>query len=160
MRELPLPHLEKLLARLARAPAESAGDEHTLSMPHERVLAHEYRLTAPDGCIPWAAWHAARSGRDAQSAAWAWITPCHWRVGTDHIVMGRPEDLQLDAADSQVFLETMRPYFEQDGIALEYDAPTLWLARGEVFRDFPSAALDRDSPSGGRIRSISDSRRC
>ena len=37
----------------------------------------------------------------------------------------------------------MQPYFEQDGIALEYDAPTLWLAHGELFRDLATASLDR-----------------
>ena len=37
----------------------------------------------------------------------------------------------------------MQPFFEEDGIALEYDAPTLWLARGDVFRDLATASLDR-----------------
>jgi hypothetical protein len=37
----------------------------------------------------------------------------------------------------------MRPFFEQDGIVLDYHAPTLWLARGEPFRDLPTASLDR-----------------
>jgi hypothetical protein len=141
-RGLQLPHLEKLLARMKPA-ATDAGDEHSLSMPHERVLARESGLQAPDGCIPCAAWQVARAGRGTQDAAWAWITPCHWRVATDHISMGNPQALALTERDSQVLLEAMRPYFEQDGIALEYDAPTRWLARGEVFRDFPAASLDR-----------------
>jgi hypothetical protein len=139
---LALPQLEKLLARLARGAADP-GDEHTLSMPHERVLAREYGLAAADGCIPWAAWQVAQAGRDTEQAAWAWITPCHWHVATDHIVMGQPQALQLDAPDSQAFLEAMQPFFEQDGIALEYDAPTRWLARGEVFRGLATASLDR-----------------
>jgi hypothetical protein len=142
LQALALPQLEKLLARLARG-AAARGDEHTLSMPHERVLAREYALAAPDGCIPWAAWQVAQSGRDTHDAAWAWITPCHWRVGTDHIAMGHPRELQLDAADSQTFLAAMQPFFEQDGIALEYDAPARWLARGEVFRGLATASLDR-----------------
>jgi hypothetical protein len=142
LRELALPQLELLLARLARRAADP-GDEQTLSMPHERVLAREYGLAAADGCIPWAAWQVAQAGRDPQGAAWAWITPCHWRVGTDHIAMGRPQELQLDAAGSRTVLEAMRPFFEQDGIALEYDAPTRWLARGDVFRGLATASLDR-----------------
>jgi len=141
-RTLQLPHLDKLLARLQPAGANE-GDEHTLSLPYERVLARESGLDALDGCLPWAAWQVARAGRDTQGAAWAWITPCHWLVGRDHIAMSHPRQMQLAADESRALLSAMQPYFEQDGISLEYDAPTLWLARGEVFRDFPSASLDR-----------------
>lgn len=141
-RTLELPHLEKLLARLKPAEADE-GDEHTLSPPHERVLARELGLAAPDGCIPWAASQVAQAGRDTQGGAWAWITPCYWEVGRDHIAMAHPQHLQLSPDESRAFLSAMQPYFGQDGIALEYDAPTLWLARGEVFRDFPSASLAR-----------------
>jgi hypothetical protein len=142
LRGLALPHLHKLLARLARVDADE-GDEHTLSMPHERVLARQYGLDAPDGRIPWAAWQVAQSGRDTRYAPWAWITPCHWRVGTNRITMDHPQELQLDPQESQALLAAMQPYFEQDGIRLEYDAPTLWLARGEAFADLPAASLDR-----------------
>ena len=140
--ELALPHLERLLARLTLVDTDS-GDETSLSMPHERVLAREVGLSAPDGLIPWAAWQVKEAGRDPLGAAWARITPCHWRVATDHISMGQPQDLQLDATESQALLAAMRPFFEEDGIMLEYDAPTLWLARGEVFRDLATASLDR-----------------
>jgi len=37
----------------------------------------------------------------------------------------------------------MQPYFRQDGITLEYEAPTLWLAQGEPFRGLAVASLDR-----------------
>jgi hypothetical protein len=139
---LSLPRLEKLLARLAPVRTD-AGDEHTLSMPHERALALEYGLDVPDGEIPWAAWQVAQAGRNPQGAAWAWITPCHWRVGTDHIVMGHPQELRLDAGQSQAFLAAMQPFFAQDGIELEYESPTRWTARGEIFRGLATASLDR-----------------
>jgi hypothetical protein len=141
-RTLVLPALEKLLARLQVTRVDE-GDEHALSMPHERELARAFGLDAADGCIPWATWQVAQAGRDTRGAAWARITPCHWRVGRDHIAMSHPHQLDLSAQESQALLAAMRPYFEQDGIALEYDAPTLWLARGEVFRGFASAAPDR-----------------
>lgn len=142
LRTLRLPHLERLLARMAVA-ATDEGSEHALSMPHERALAHACGLQAPDGLIPWAAWQVHQAGRDTRYAAWAWITPCHWRVGRDSITMGHPQDLQLDSQESQALLAAMQPYFEQDGIRLEYDAPTLWLARSEVFRKLPTASMDR-----------------
>jgi hypothetical protein len=139
---LALPHLEKLLARLAPAGTDQ-GDEASLSMPHERVLARACGLPSADGQIPWAAWQVAQAGRDTGGDAWAHITPCHWQVGQDHVAMGHPHDLQLDARESQALLAAMQPYFEEDGIALEYDSPTLWLARGEVFRDLATASLGR-----------------
>lgn len=142
LRSLGLPHLEKLLARLVPLDTD-AGDEFTLSMPHERVLARECGLPCQDGLIPWAAWQVEQSGREAGADAWARITPCHWTVATDHIDMSHPHDLHLDADDSRALVAAMRPYFEQDGIALEYEAPTLWLARGELFRELATASLDR-----------------
>jgi hypothetical protein len=142
LRRLALPHLRRLLARLAPAGTDE-GDGHELSMPHERALAHAYGLAAPDGLVPWAAWQVAQSGRDSHDAGCAWITPCHWRVGRDHVAMAHPRLLRLDASDSQALLAAMQPYFEQDGIRLEYDMPTRWLARGEVFRKLPTASLDR-----------------
>ena len=147
LRALALPHLEKLLARLT-ATRTDTGAEDALSPPHERALARAYGLGAPDGCLPWAAWQARESGRESaagaeDSQAWAWITPCHWRMGRDHILMLHPQALQLDAQDSQALLGAMQPYFVQDGITLEYDAPTLWLARGEPLRGLATASLDR-----------------
>jgi len=142
MRSLALPHLEKLLGQLACVHTDE-GDERMLSMPHERALAREYGMEAPDGLIPWAAWQVAQAGRDTRFAAWAWITPCHWRVGTGQVAMDHPQELQLDPRESQALLAAMQPYFEQDGIRLEYDAPTLWLARAELFRKLPTASLDR-----------------
>jgi len=142
LRGLALPRLEQLLARLVPGEPDT-GHETSLSLPHERVLARACGLAPTDGRIPWAAWQVQQSGADPGGAAWAQITPCHWRVGSDHVAMDDPSELQLHEDDSRALLATVRPFFEEDGIALEYSAPTLWLARGEVFRDFPAASLDR-----------------
>ena len=37
----------------------------------------------------------------------------------------------------------MQPYFETEGITLHPAAPDRWLAEGEIFRDLPTASLDR-----------------
>ncbi|KQT09562.1 hypothetical protein [Ramlibacter sp. Leaf400] len=139
---LSLPHLERLLARLAPAEAD-AGDEHSLSMPHERAVARECGMAAPDGLLPFAAWEMRRAGRDPGAAPRAWVTPCHWRVGTGHVFMLHPQELQLDAQESQALLAAMQPYFEQDGLRLAYEAPTRWLAEGDLFGRLPCASLDR-----------------
>ena len=148
---LRLPHLERLLARLTPTTRDS-GPEDSLSPPHERALARHHGLAAADGLIPWAAWRASQAGQDG---AWAFITPCHWQVMTDHIVMARPDTLGLDEADSRAVLAAVRPYFEEDGIALEYAHPTLWLARSEIFRGLATASLDR-VVSGVGSRNVDD----
>ncbi len=144
LRALSLPHLEKLLARLTPTLTDSGTDD-ALSPPHERALARAYGLSAPDGCLPWAALQAQAQLQSAREAggAWAWITPCHWRMGSGGTQMLHPQTLQLTAQEARTLLESMQPFFTQDGIALEYEAPTLWLARGELFRGLPTASLDR-----------------
>ena len=139
---LQLPHLEKLLRRLAPARTDS-GPATSLTPPHERVLAHVLGLAAHDGCIPWAAYQAALAGRETSTAAWAWITPVHWDVGADHITMADPGALDLQEAQSRELLAAMQPFFEEDGMTLEYAAPHRWLAQGQIFAGLASASLDR-----------------
>ena len=120
-----------------------AGPPTSLSPPHERVLARACGLEPADGRIPLAAWQLRQEGGNAGQDALAWVTPCHWRVGRDNIVMAHPDSLQLDAETSRALLAAMQAYFAEDGITLEYQAPLRWLARGEPFRTLPTASLDR-----------------
>lgn len=143
MHGLRLPQLRRLLARLGPPANEDGGPLESYSAPHERVLARAVGLEPADGLIPLAAWQLAQDGGQPGDGAWAWITPCHWRVGTDHIRMANPRELQLDGDDSRALLAAMAPYFGEDGITLEYQGPLRWLARGEIFRGLPSASLDR-----------------
>ncbi|MEO5797293.1 MAG: phosphoglycerate mutase [Rhodoferax sp.] len=137
---LRLPNLERLLQRLT-ATAHDSGEDTSLSPPHERALARHYGLPVADGQIPWAAHEVAQVA--AQDGAWAYITPCHWQVMTDHIVMAPPDTLGLEEAESRAVLAAVRPFFEEDGITLTYASPTRWLAQGEIFRGLATASLDR-----------------
>lgn len=139
---LQLPHLQRLLARLGME-ADDPGSASSLSPPHERVLARAQGLDTADGLIPLAAWAVRQGGGEPADAGWAWITPCHWRVGRDNIVMTHPAELQLAAEEARAFLGLMAPYFAGDGIALEYESPLRWRARGDLFRTLPAASLDR-----------------
>ena len=139
---LPLPNLQRLLRRLGPESTDK-GAPGSLSAPHERILARAWGLEPAEGLIPFAALQVHQAGHDPGEDGWAWITPCHWRVGRDHVDMANPQDLQLDAEDSQALLAVMQPYFTEDGITLAYDAPLRWLARGGIFRTLPSASLDR-----------------
>jgi hypothetical protein len=142
LRGLALPHLRKLLRRLV-VESTDAGDPRSLSSPHERAIARARGLPPQDGLIPLAALQVQEAGGSAGTEGWAWITPAHWRVGQGHIDMAHPQELQLDGDDARALLAAMEPYFAEDGIALAYDAPLRWLARGEVFRTLPTASLDR-----------------
>jgi hypothetical protein len=124
------------------------ADAHTLSPPHERVLAQALGIPdATDGLIPWAARDAAlHLPSGAGGKAWAWITPCHWTMGREHATLTDPAALGLQESESRALLAAMQPYFEGDGITLHHVpalGPARWLAEGELFRRLPTASLDR-----------------
>lgn len=140
---LRLPHLERLLNRLQAGPLDEGPDD-SFSPPHERALARASGLDAgADGCMPWAAVAAAgrADSRSEPDRAWAWISPCHWQVGTSQVRCGLPTD--LDEADSRALLAVVRPFFEEDGLRLDYHAPGQWLASGAAFDGLRTASLDR-----------------
>jgi hypothetical protein len=150
---LSLPRLDALLRRLT-LDGTDVGDSQSLTPPHERALAAAHGLsqpqTAPDGLVPWGAWHAAQAGHTvAPDEAWAVITPCHWAVQTNHITMVHPRALNLAAEESRALLAAMQPYFAGSGITLVYDTPMRWLARGPVFAGLATASPYR--VVGGRV---------
>ena len=142
LQSLALPHLDALLARLTPTSTD-AGQETDFSPPHERALARHLGLPAsPDGTTPWAAWNVQHV-QPTQGDAWAFITPCQWHVGADHVTLTDPALLRMDEADSRALLAILAPWFAEDGITLLYDQPTRWLARGAVFDGLATASLDR-----------------
>jgi len=139
---LQLPHLQKLLARSEPLPPD-AGDEHTLTPPHERALARALGLPVADGLIPWAALRARELNLPQADGGWALATLCHWQVNTNHMVVSHLPVPDLSVAESDALLSTMRPYFEEDGMTLYPDEPGRWLIQSDVFSHLPSAAPDR-----------------
>ena len=141
---LQLAHLDRLIARLVPLEGD-VGDDETLSAPHERALARALGLPGGAGRIPWAAWHLHQQGRaqEAVDSAWAFVTPCHWQVRTDHVTLDDPAALQLDEAASRELLAVLAPWFVQDGITLHYDQPTRWLAEGAPLANLATASLER-----------------
>jgi len=131
----PLPQLDRLLNRLVPARRDE-GDAYDFAPPHERALARALGL--PVAATPWAAW-----GQGDTGSACAWITPCHWQVGTDQVRLLDPAALALTEAEARALLAVLAPWFAEDGIELAYDQPTRWLARGAVFEGLATASLDR-----------------
>ncbi len=142
LRDRKLPQLQRLLARL-RPVQRDSGAVDSLSPPHERVLARLLGLQANDGLIPWAARQNQQDWPSDASAAWGWITPCHWQVGRDQMQMDPPDALDLQEDESRDLLAAMQAYFEEDGIHLIYVSPVSWLGRSALFKNLASASLDR-----------------
>ena len=146
---LSLPHLDRLLGRLAPSPALDAGEDTDFSPPHERALARHLGLPdSASGITPWATWHQRVAGDGGSSApgtaaAFAFISPCQWHVTVDRVTLVDPAALALDEAASRQLLGILAPWFAEDGIALTYDQPTRWLAQGAVFDGLATASLDR-----------------
>ena len=129
--------------KLVQTDTQSA---ESFSPPHERALARALGLATlqtPDGLLPWAASEAVKQGQAGPDKAWAWITPCHWAMGHLHATLSDPALLNLQEDESRTLLGVMQPYFETDGITLHYQTPGRWLAEGELFRDLPTASIDR-----------------
>jgi hypothetical protein len=139
--DLQLPHLQALLAALSPS-AVVQGSEYDFSPPHERVLARAMGLPDTPGLIPWAALAARHTGLDTAQAC-AFITPCHWHVGADHVHQADPAATPLAEEESQQLLALLSPWFADDGIALRYLRPDLWLACGDVFEKLATASMDR-----------------
>lgn len=148
-----LPRLARLLARLEQRETD-AGDEYSLSPPHERVLARALGLPTTDGAIPWAGWQAGE-----RQQACAWFTPCHWQASMDQVTLQPPEGLELPEAESRQLFEALRPWAEEDGIALHFESAMRWRAVSPAFADLPWASMDRVAhrqldawlPNGGQL---------
>ncbi len=165
---LQLPNLQKLLSRLSAQPVD-AGDEYSLSPPHERSLAISLGLPTADGQIPWAALQAQKQPNLADLAgAWAYVTLCNWQASKLQVSMRQIPMEDLPQAESDTLLEAMRPFFAEDGITIYPDQPGRWLAHGDAFTGLPSASPDRvagrdltpwmlaPAQAGGLIRLISE----
>ena len=146
---LALPHLQQLLAGMQpgahlHEPLDQAP--HPL-MPHEQVEARA-RGWPSAGPWPWAALaHPDASGQDGPQA---WLTPCHWQVGMDQVVMRDPHELQLSDEESQALLQAMQPYLIEDGLQVRWHSALLWHAQGDMLEDLAPASLAR--VSGQNVR--------
>ena len=141
---LTLPKLTELMGLLAPTPP-TLGSAETLTPLCERIRATSLGLQGADGLIPWAATDAQQLGltKIHGDAGWAWISPCHLTAHSNQIVMDDPQDLQLSTQDCEALRTAMKRYFEEDGITLHPLSNGTWLAFGPVFKDLPTASLER-----------------
>lgn len=131
------PHLLRLLRHMAPTERLDCGEDSP-AMPHELALARAHGLPFDAGHTPWAAFESATVGTPC-----AWVRPCHWQIGAQHVALADPDSLALDAAQSDALMLAAAPYFAEDGISLAPHTPGAWLALGEVFRGLRTWSLDR-----------------
>jgi hypothetical protein len=142
LRDLALPNLAQLLARLTLAERDDA-DAFTLSPPHERAWAHAQGWRGADGCLPFAAHAAAADGIEVGNLAWGLVTPAHWHVGRDHVTLADPAALNLSADESRAAFGAVRELFESEGFRVEWGATLRWYVAHDRLAELPTASLDR-----------------
>ena len=143
LRDLQLPTLAKLLTVLTPQPPDDDGDEATLSPPHERALANAWGWRGHDGAWPFAARAAAADGIAVVDAAWGLVTPVHWHVGRNHVVLSDPASLKLSDAESRGLFDAVRELFESEGFRIEWGAASRWYVAHDSLAVLACASLDR-----------------
>jgi hypothetical protein len=120
-----LPNLQKLLSRMACVSKLSTAPEGVgaFLMPHE---------SAPQlmGATP-------LLGKEAI------MTPCHWQVGMNEVILLNPKELALNEDESRQLLSAIQPYFEEDGLEVVYESPLVWRVTGDLLDGLPLASIDR-----------------
>ncbi len=166
LRDLALPNLSRLLARLEPAARDDAGAS-TFSPPHERALAAARGWRGGDGALPFAARSAHADGVAVGAGAWGLVTPAHWLLGRDHATMLDPAVLELGEAESRALFAPICELFASEGFATAWGAPDRWYVGHDELEGFATASLDRvigrnvdrwlgetRSPVGRRVRRL------
>lgn len=131
------PQLDALLARMRPSSQIEAGIDSPAT-PFEIALADANNLPGAPGRRPWAAFEAGIVGTPC-----AWLKPCHWQLGLDHVAVLDPGALGLTETESRALLETVQALVTEDGITLRYATPDAWLAQGELFRGLTTWSIAR-----------------
>lgn len=140
--DLALPHLGRLLALFDES-ARDEDDAYAFSPPHERALATAWGWHGGDGALPWAARAAALDGIETGDNAWALLTPVHWQLGRDSVILLDPSLLALRDAESRAFFETIRGGLESEGFVCAWGAADRWYAARADLQGLATASLDR-----------------
>ena len=142
LRDLALPRLERLLALLTAVDRDE-GEVTRFSPPHERALAAAWGWHGGDGALPFAARAAAADAVDTGALAWGLLTPAHWQLGRDDVVMLDPEALGLEDAESRALFDSLRRQFESEGFRTAWGSAGRWYAGHACLDGFATASLDR-----------------
>lgn len=138
-----LPRLAALLAQL-RPAGRDEGSPEQLNPPHERALARAWGWSGADGTLPFGPALAAgdRLALDPDRP-WGLLQPVHWALGREHVVMGDPAALQLDAESSLQCFQLLEPLLASAGWDLRWGAPGRWYLSHPSLEGLATASPDR-----------------
>ena len=142
LNDLSLPNLERLLALLSPA-GRDEGAARSFSPPHERALAAAWGWHGGDGRLPFAAHAADRDGIATGEAAWAMLTPSHWQLGRDDVVLVDPDRLELDESESRALFASAEELLTSEGFATAWGGAGRWYAARDDLHGLATASLDR-----------------
>ena len=132
-------------------------DDTALSRVADAAMAQCFHLDLEDGLVPWA-WHTQSNHKpftpsasdlpqsvapqeDPQGQALALVSLSHWHVASGQVIMQPAREITMQ--ETLDIKNTLQPYFTGDGIELLDHRPGSWLARSALFKDLPSASLER-----------------
>ena len=125
---LDLPVLQRLLQRLSPDPVQDHPEQDP-AQPHERRLAQALGWHEADG-LPLALWQNA----EPDGPPSAWLSPCHWQIGMDQVIMLDPALLALSETESRTLLAAIAPLLQDTGLHIEWHSAWRWRLRGEPLR--------------------------
>lgn len=135
LQSLALPHLERLLQMMTLSHTDEDSEASAIP-PHERAVARVWGL---DPQAP--AWAAA--AHPQTDSACAWMTLCHFTVGSDQVRLDDPAVLPIDMHDAQALHAILQPWFQEDGLTLQIVQPGRWLIAGAPLQALSTASIDR-----------------
>ena len=143
-----LPHLQTLLGRLQHQQTlQDSVNGMALHMPHERLRAQTLGWAHDARALPWAAWQNSQNPNSPAGhigdMPQAWMTPCHWQIGMDQVVMADPDHLHLSDEESQHLLQAMQAFLLEDGLQVTWQSALQWHVQGAMLNDLPTVSLDR-----------------
>lgn len=133
----------------AQASAVETLDPAAYSTPAHRLLARALGLPQADGAIAWAAARALALGLATPAGhGWAYISLCRWRLDTQQLCLQTCPLTDMDADETAALCAAMAPYWQEDGLQLQVDAPGRLRACGAALATLrcadPEQALGRD----------------
>lgn len=148
-----LPQLQTLLGRLQHTQTlPDTVTDMAMHMPHERLRAQTLGWAHSALALPWAAWEHSQNPENTHPNTpqspnshmpQAWMTPCHWQIGMDQVVMADPDHLHLSDEESQQLLQAMQAFLQEDGLHVTWQSALQWHVQGAMLTDLPTVSLDR-----------------